>query len=158
MVILHSAYVLALLVGSVTGAGLVLTVYTLLVTKGEDLLKHRTKTKRKIRSEYLEHLKALQQKMPPEDFNKKKIELARDQGKMVKAWGIPGYLGDGLVGSFVLYAGTAVLSVWWFWTSAASRDNIGTVLSWTFVIATLFLILGGTELMFDIRSYLKEKL
>ena len=158
---LDSSYVLALLVGSVTGQGLVLTIYSLLVSRAEELLEYRADLLREVKLQFEEHKKNLEpqklEKLSDEELRKRSQELKSDLEKIKEYRGLPPYLGASLLGSFVFYGLTTLMSLGWFWIAEPQKEQLGMALTYSFLLATLIFLFMGGQLISDLRSSLKRK-
>lgn len=159
MALLVSAeYVFALMVGGVTGAGLVLTIYSLLLTRGEELFRYRL-MELKEAMHRATGLEKIRPEMTDNEFRRMKRAAEANLRRIAAFRQPPSYLGWPLLISFVLYGGTCLGAIWWYWVAPGipMKGDLVTTISWAFGVATLFLLVTGIDLISDIRGALGRR-
>lgn len=141
---------LALLQASITGAGLVLAVYALIIPLSRRLFEKRADESLALTREFKK--KATESKTELEDGENMK-ELI---DKITETQSVPDYLRIGMGGTFMGYITCALLSyaVAVNWQRPASDD----LLSWVFVLTTIVFLLVGLTAIKDIHKIMEKDL
>ena len=130
---LSQEIVLALLQASITGAGLVLAVYALIIPISTKILESRAKTLFESLEEFKEESKKIGTKISDDELEYLK-ELA---DKIMERRSFPTYLSSGILLSFLGYTVSTLFSMWWL-----LEWNKPTMDEW------LPIIFGGSTLLF----------
>ncbi len=148
---LDQGIVLALLQASVTGAGLVLTVYTLLLPIIGEVLETRARTLYDKLVEFKEESKEINAKVSYEKMENIKGIIDEIQAKK----DIPGYLSLFVLVAFLGYTVSVIISLWWLLDFYKSIMN-----SWLPLVfggATVIFIFSGYLTIRDVSAVIKEK-
>jgi len=149
---LSQDFVLALLQASITGAGLVLAIYTLILPLSRRFLEERARRT-------IESLERLKQKVA-ETKIESKIDAEKIEGlvKEVQTWQTyPVYLSLGIAVTFFGYIASALMSVGWILSEDRASTFYDQWLSLVFVGSTfLFLIIGILSIN-DISQTMKRE-
>lgn len=141
---------LALLQASVTGAGLVLAVYALIIPLSRRLFERRANESLDLMREFKKRAGESKTKLEDGENLKELID------KITETQGIPDYLRIGMGGTFLGYVLCTLLSyaVVMDWQRPTS-DN---ALSLVFVLATIVFLLVGLTAIKDIHNIMEQDL
>jgi len=149
---LSENFVLALLQASITGAGLVLAIYTLILPLSRRFLEERARMT-------LESLEKLKQKVGEikieTPIDTKKLEALVNEFQTRQTY--PAYLSLGIAVTFFGYIASALMSVGWILSEDRASTFYDQWLSLVFVGSTfLFLIIGILSIN-DINQTMKKE-
>ena len=149
---LSQDFVLALLQASITGAGLVLAIYTLILPLSRRFLEERARMT-------LESLEKLKQKVGEIEIetpiDTKKLEALVNEFQTRQTY--PSYLSLGIAVTFFGYIASALMSVGWILSEDRASTFYDQWLSFVFVGSTfLFLIIGLLSIN-DISQTMKKE-
>jgi len=139
---------LALLQSSITGAGLVLTVYALLTPILRTLFEKRAKELK----DSIEAYRKKSETISTEIKEKEIREIRRLLSKIEEKRKLPGYMNLGIMFSFLLYIISVFLSLW-------SLFDLNMLVStiWSFILATIIFLLTGVSVIIDIYSAFRDE-
>lgn len=142
----------AILMASITGAGLVLTIYALITPISSKMFQKRIELLQKKKQKFDELKGKINSESSDKDF--KQLKELRSEIREVKAF--PKYLGVGILLVFVLYIITTLSST--LWLSTPSRHPIQELYVVGFFLAATFGFLAvGVVTVFDVsRTMIAE--
>jgi len=148
---LLESQVLALLQASITGAGLVLTVYALIIPLSRKIFSYRAE-------ELHEELRELKDRIRETDMRVSSKEL-KELKAVLESIGerriFPTYLSWGAGLAFFGYATSTLMS--FFWIIDLNKVAVDYWLPFTFFIATIFFLLLGLFSIQDINRTMKKE-
>lgn len=148
---LLESHVLALLQASITGAGLVLAVYALIVPLSRKFFGYRAEAIH----EELEELKERIRETDTRVSSKELRELKAMVESIVERQGFPTYLSWGAGLTFFGYAVSTLMSL--FWIIDLNKPTVDYWLPFTFFISTIFFLLLGLVSINDISQTMKKE-
>ena len=138
---LTEAFACTILTASITGAGLVLAIYTLISPLSTKLFEDRIELLNEKKKRFDELKTKISSESPKEEFEKLR-ELAREI-REIKAF--PRYLGEGVFLVFLGYIVTSILST--LWLSNPSDGTVEVFIPLLFFITTIgFFVVGFTAI------------
>ncbi|MEM2173271.1 MAG: hypothetical protein QXS66_08580 [Thermoproteota archaeon] len=139
---------LALLQSSITGAGLVLAVYALLIPILRTLFEKRAKELK----DSIEAYRKKSETISTEIKEKEIREIRRLLSKIEEKRKLPGYMDLGIMLSFLIYILSVFLSLWSLFDS---NIILSTILF--FIMATLIFLFTGVCALVDIYSAFRDE-
>ena len=153
---LNENIVLGLLQASITGAGLVLTVYALLIPVARQIFQNRTSELKQFLEHYKKESKKLEEKIskgkiPSQTTQEIKVYLYLIERKM----GLPDYMRKGMLSCFIGYISSVLMSLLWLldWY----KPMMDAFLPWFFMMATFAFLLVGINAIIDIYLVFKKE-
>ena len=144
-------YVQAVLVAGIAGAGLVLTAYTLAISRANEILTNRSELWLNVLDEYRKgagQVSSKTTKERSEQVNKLKEKLDELQG-------LPSYMNWMVLASFVGYSLASLFS--FLWLLSPSSDSFGFAINIAFTVATVVFLFVGIRIIHDINSALEKR-
>jgi len=143
--------VLSLLQASITGAGLVLAIYALIIPLSKRLFEHNV-------VDFLELLKFTGNKL--DDFFKGKMDKdSADKAKnyavkIFQSWSFPTYLRFGVGATFFGYIFTTLASI--FWVVDWEKTTMNSLIAPAFTVTTLIFLVVGLISIKDIHKIMRQ--
>jgi hypothetical protein len=128
---------------SITGAGLVLAIYSLVLSRAQEILERRAEQRDQVRKTLAEKVNRDETGIEP---------LARDyEAKRA----LPAYLDWQIGATFCLYCASSLLT--WYSLFFAAEWWAGWLAVWAFGLATALFLIFGVLIIGDITSVLQER-
>lgn len=154
---LSQILVLALLQASVTGAGLVLAVYALIIPIATKLFKSRAENLAGLREEIAKISEKLDTK-DTKDTQKRISRLKTISEELSEKISFPSYLSWGILLTFVGYIASTLMSVQWLANpNATISEHIDQWLPTVFGVTTFVFLIVGIVSIKDIYSVMKKE-
>ncbi len=149
--LLNENLVLALLQASITGAGLILAVYALLIPVARQIFEGRILELKQAIEKYRKESEKVDEKITDEKIQAIKESLDEIKGKSTP----PTYMGSGMMLSFLGYVLSILMSFWWLldW----EKQTMDQWLPLSFGGATIVFLVVGLIAIKDIYLVLKEE-
>jgi len=146
---LSQEFVLSLLQASITGAGLVLAIYTLIIPLSRSLFEHRVHTL----LTYVEEFKKRAEETKTDIKDTENLKNLID--KISETQKFPTYLGLGMAIAFFGYVVSALISVGWLieW----EKPTMDAWLAPTFIVSTVIFLIVGLNSINDIHGVMKRE-
>ena len=144
-------FVLTLLQASITGAGLVLAIYALIIPLYRKIFGYRAEEIYEEIQEFKETVRETDTRVSQEKLKELKDMLESIEERR----GFPAYLSWMTVASFFLYIASTLISVWWVldW----NKDTMDSLLPNAFGIATILFLIIGIHSIKDISQTMKRE-
>ena len=140
-----------LLTASITGAGLVIAIYALITPISNKIFERRLETlKKKLRQ--FEEVKA---QTTPEEASKDAKILKALASEIREMKTFPSYLGSLVLFDFVLFAFTAFLSLFWFFSNREDVQTYGVV--GLFALSAFLFLAVGMGSIIDVYGSMKRE-
>ena len=154
---LSQDFVLTLLQTSVTGAGLVLAVYALIIPIASRLFKLRAETLTELKEEITKISEKLDTK-DTEDTQKRISRLTTISEELSEKISFPDYLSWGILLTFIGYIASTLMCIQWLVNpSAPITEHIDSWLPPIFVATTIIFLIVGIVSINDIYSVMKRE-
>lgn len=148
---LLESHVLALLQASITGAGLVLAVYALIIPLSRKIFSYRAKAIHEELEELKARIREADARVSSNELKKLKIIVESIEERR----GFPTYLSWGAGLTFFGYAVSALMS--FFWIADFNKPTVDPWLAFTFFVSTILFILLGLVSINDISQTMKRE-
>jgi hypothetical protein len=143
----------ALLLGGTTGAGLVLTAYSLVVSRADDLLSQRADELQESKLSLEKQMDEVRSK--PETSSEQFTKLRKELNKVEAKQALPSYFGEGIAIAFLGYSALAILAG--VWLMGSFQESIRPWLIPIFIGSTAAFAYSGISGIIDIRHYLNRE-
>lgn len=154
---LSQDFVLSLLQASITGAGLVLAVYALIIPIASKLFKSRAETLTELKEEITRISKRIDTKDTKATRNSI-ARLAEISEEMSSKIPFPTYLSWGIFLTFLGYIASTLMCIQWLVNpNAPISEHIDRSLPTVFVLSTIIFLVVGTASIKDIYSVMKRE-